>query len=92
MPRNNKFDALFAVSYSDIGESQDGDGNTLIRTNAQIGNFLGKANYTEGAHTIGFSYQHLYADGENQDFNQLDGPQVGRFPGFAGWGCWRHHN
>lgn len=83
---NNKFDALFAVSYSDIGESQDGDGNTLIRTNAQIGNFLGKANYTEGAHTIGFSYQHLYADGENQDFNQLDGPQVGRFPGFAGWG------
>ncbi|MBR9863863.1 MAG: TonB-dependent receptor [Rhodobacteraceae bacterium] len=83
---DNKFDALLALSYSDIGQSEDGDGNTLIRTNAKITNFLGKANYTEGAHSFGASYQHLYSDGEDQDFNQLDGPQIGRFPGFTGWG------
>lgn len=70
---DDKFDALFALSYADIGSSEDGDGNLLIRTNAKVLNFLGKANYRQGAHTFSASYQHLYADGTNQDFNQLDG-------------------
>ncbi|PIB24256.1 hypothetical protein BFP76_03270 [Amylibacter kogurei] len=70
---DDNFDALFALSYSDIGTSEDGDGNTLIRTNADIANVLAKANYTKGDHRFGVSYQHLYSDGTNQDFNQLDG-------------------
>jgi hemoglobin/transferrin/lactoferrin receptor protein len=70
---NNKFDALLSFSYSDVGVSEDGDGVTLIRTNADMYNFLGKANYSQGANTFSFSYQHLYSDGENQDFNQIDG-------------------
>ena len=70
---NNQFDALLAFTYSDVGVSEDGDGTTLIRTNADMYNFLGKANYTQGANTFSFSYQHLYSDGKNQDFNQIDG-------------------
>lgn len=70
---DNKFDALLAFSYSDVGNSEDGDGNELIRTNADMYNFLGKVNYSEGANTFSFSYQHLYSDGKNQDFNQIDG-------------------
>lgn len=70
---DNAFDALLAFTYSDVGVSEDGDGNTLIRTNADMYNVLGKANYSKGANTFSFSYQHLYSDGKNQDFNQIDG-------------------
>jgi hemoglobin/transferrin/lactoferrin receptor protein len=70
---DEKFDALLAISMSDVGESEDGNGNTLIKTNSNIANLLGKVNYISGAHTTSFSYQHLYSDGVDQDFNQIDG-------------------
>lgn len=80
------FEALAAFAYRDLGDTKDADGNVTIRTNSRTPNVLLKAKQTLGDHYVAFSYQHLEAKGDNQDFNQLDGAQAGLFPGFAGWG------
>ena len=57
-----------------------------MRSNSKTPNLLLKARKQFGDHYIAFSYQHLEAKGDDQDFNQLEGAQPGLFPGFAGWG------
>lgn len=80
------FEALAAFAFRKLGDSEDPDGNTIIRSDSDIPNMLLKARKTFGEQYIEASYQHLEARGDNQDFNQLQGPQVGLFPGFPGWG------
>ncbi|WBU65119.1 TonB-dependent receptor domain-containing protein [Paracoccus aerodenitrificans] len=81
------FEALAAFAYRNLGETEDSDGNTIVRSNSDTPNLLLKAKKTFGDHYVEFSYQHLEADGENQDFNQIEGAQIGAFyPGFPGWG------
>ncbi|MDQ7263093.1 TonB-dependent receptor [Paracoccus sp. PS-1] len=80
------FEALAAFAWRKLGDTKDAEGNTSIRSNSRTPNLLLKARKTFGDHHVAFSYQHLEAKGENQDFNQLEGAQVGLFPGFSGWG------
>lgn len=80
------FEALAAFAYRKLGESEDVDGETIVRSNSDTPNLLLKARKTFGDHYVEASYQHLEARGDDQDFNQLDGSQVGLFPGFTGWG------
>lgn len=80
-------EALAAFALRDLGDSKTPDGDTLIRSNSLTPNLLLKLNHElNDEHRLRFSYVELRADGENQDFNQQEGPQVGLFPGFPGWG------
>lgn len=81
------FEALAAFAFRKLGDTEDADGNTLIRADSNTPNVLLKARKSFGEHYVEASYQHLEARGDNQDFNQLEGSQAGvLFPGFAGWG------
>ncbi|WBU52203.1 TonB-dependent receptor [Paracoccus sp. SCSIO 75233] len=81
------FEALAAFAYRNLGDTKDADGDTIIRSNSDTPNILLKARKTFGDQYIEFSYQHLEAEGDNQDFNQLEGAQIGAFgPFFPGWG------
>ncbi len=80
------FEAVAAFAYRSLGDTRDPDGNTIVRSNSDTPNLLLKARQQLGHHYIEASYLHLEARGDNQDFNQLEGAQVGLFPGFAGWG------
>lgn len=81
------FEALAAFAYRKLGDTKDADGNVTVRSNSDTPNLLLKAKKTLGDHYVAFSYQHLEAKGDNQDFNQLEGAQVSVFyPGFPGWG------
>lgn len=80
------FEAVTAFAYRKLGETEDPDGNTLVRSNSKTPNLLLKARQQLGEHYVEASYLHLEARGDNQDFNQINGPQRGLFPGFAGWG------
>ncbi|MFV0293379.1 MAG: TonB-dependent receptor domain-containing protein [Paracoccus sp. (in: a-proteobacteria)] len=81
------FEALAAFAYRTLGQTEDSDGNTIVRSNSDTPNLLLKARKTFGEQYIEFSYQQLEAKGDNQDYNQLEGPQTGVFyPGFPGWG------
>lgn len=79
-------EALAAFAWRKLGDTRDADGNTTVRANAKTPNLLLKAKRTFGDHYVAFSYQHLEAKGDDQDFNQLEGAQAGLFPGFPGWG------
>ncbi|WP_287883176.1 MULTISPECIES: TonB-dependent receptor domain-containing protein [Paracoccus] len=80
------FEALAAFAWRKLGDTKDADGNTTVRANSKTPNLLLKAKKTFGDQYVAFSYQHLEAKGDDQDFNQLEGAQVGLFPGFPGWG------
>lgn len=80
------FEALAAFAYRDLGDTKDGNGDLLVRSNSKTPNVLLKARKEFGDHYVAFSYQHLEAKGDDQDFNQLEGAQPGLFPGFGGWG------
>lgn len=81
------FEVLAAFAYRSLGDTTDADGKTIIRSNSDTPNILLKARRTFGDQYVEFSYQHLEAKGDNQDFNQLEGAQVGLFgPFFPGWG------
>lgn len=81
------FEALAAFAWRKLGDTQDSDGNTTVRADSKTPNLLLKAKKSFGDQYVAFSYQHLEAKGDNQDFNQLEGAQVGLFyPGFPGWG------
>ncbi|AGT10276.1 TonB-dependent receptor domain-containing protein [Paracoccus aminophilus] len=81
------FEAVAAFAYRKLGDTKDADGNVTVRSNSKAPNLLLKAKKTFGDHYVALSYQHLEAKGRNQDFNQLEGAQVGVFyPGFPGWG------
>lgn len=80
------FEALAAFAWRKLGDTKDSDGNTTVRANSRTPNLLLKAKKTFGDQYVAFSYQHLEAKGDDQDFNQLEGAQVGLFPGFPGWG------
>ncbi|MTH63119.1 TonB-dependent receptor domain-containing protein [Paracoccus shanxieyensis] len=80
------FEALAAFAWRKLGDSQDADGNTIVRSNSKTPNLLLKAKKTFGDQYVAFSYQHLEAKGTDQDFNQLEGGQKDLFyPGFS-WG------
>ncbi|MBV0892696.1 TonB-dependent receptor [Paracoccus sp. Z118] len=79
--------ALAAFALRDLGDSTDPDGDRLIRSNSLAPNLLLKLNHDlNDEHRLRFSYVGLRADGDDQDFNQQEGPQIGLFPGFPGWG------
>ena len=79
-------DLLAAFAYRQLGDTEDSDGNTLVRSNSDTPNMLLKARRSFGDQYVELSYQHLEAKGENQDFNQLEGGQRDLFyPGFS-WG------
>lgn len=80
------FEALTTFAYRSLGETEDSEGNLLVRSNSDTPNVLLKARKSFGDHYVEATYQHLEAQGDNQDFNQLEGAQPGLFPGFAGWG------
>ncbi|RNF36358.1 TonB-dependent receptor domain-containing protein [Paracoccus methylarcula] len=81
------FEALAAFAYRKLGKTEDPDGETIVRSNSDTPNLLLKARKTFGDHYVEASYQHLEARGEDQDFNQLEGAQIGAFgPTFPGWG------
>lgn len=80
------FEAVAGFALRKLGNSTDSDGNVIVRADSTIPNLLFKARQTFGDHHVEASYQHLEAKGDNQDFNQLEGAQVGLFPGFPGWG------
>lgn len=80
------FEALAAFAWRKLGDTKDSDGHTTVRANSKTPNLLLKAKKTFGDQYVAFSYQHLEAEGDNQDFNQLEGAQAGLFPGFPGWG------
>lgn len=81
------FEALAAFAWRKLGDTEDADGNTTVRANSKTPNLLLKARKTFGDQYVAFSYQHLEAKGRDQDYNQLEGAQVGAFfPGFPGWG------
>ncbi len=80
------FEALAAFAYRKLGDTKDSDGDTIVRANSDTPNLLLKARKTFGEQYVELSYQHLEAKGDDQDFNQIEGPQVGVFPGFPGWG------
>ncbi|MDO5603970.1 MAG: TonB-dependent receptor [Paracoccus sp. (in: a-proteobacteria)] len=80
------FEGVAAFALRDLGDTTDPDGNVLVRSNSTTPNLLLKARQSFGDHYIEGSYLHLEARGDNQDFNQLEGAQVGLFPGFPGWG------
>ncbi|SMO88406.1 TonB-dependent receptor domain-containing protein [Paracoccus laeviglucosivorans] len=80
------FEALAAFAWRKLGDSKDADGDTIVRSNSKTPNLLLKAKKTFGDQYVAFSYQHLEAKGEDQDFNQLEGSQKDLFyPGFS-WG------
>ncbi|WP_245727395.1 TonB-dependent receptor domain-containing protein [Paracoccus isoporae] len=84
---SDDFEALAALAYRKLGESRDADGDTLVRANSDTPNLLLKARRTFGDHHVELSYQQLEATGDDQDFNQIEGAQVGLFgPFFPGWG------
>lgn len=81
------FEALAAFAYRSLGDTKDADGDTIVRSNSDTPNVLLKARRSFGDQYVEFSYQQLEAKGDNQDFNQLEGAQVGAFgPFFPGWG------
>lgn len=80
------FEALAAFAWRKLGDTEAADGNTTVRANSKTPNLLLKAKKTFGDQYVAFSYQHLEAKGDDQDFNQLEGAQAGLFPGFPGWG------
>jgi hemoglobin/transferrin/lactoferrin receptor protein len=82
----DSFEALAAFAYRKLGDTTTPDGDTLVRANSRTPNLLLKARKTFGNHYLELSYQHLEAQGDDQDFNQLEGAQAGLFPGFPGWG------
>ena len=79
---------LLATDGVDVsGPGTDPDGDRLIRSNSLAPNLLLKLNHDlNDEQRLRFSYVGLRADGEDQDFNQQEGPQIGLFPGFSGWG------
>lgn len=80
--------ALAAFALRDLGDSTDPDGDRLIRSNSLTPNLLVKLDHAlNDEHRLRFGYQDLRARGRDQDFNQQEGPQVGLFPGFSGWGA-----
>lgn len=84
--RGDDFQALAAFAFRKLGDSRDADGNTIVRADSTVPNILLKARKDFGDYYIAGSYQHLEAKGDDQDFNQIEGPQPGIFPGFPGWG------
>lgn len=81
------FEALAAFAYRKLGDTEDVDGETIVRTNSGTPNLLLKARKSFGDHYVEASYQHLEARGDDQDFNQIEGAQIGAFgPTFPGWG------
>lgn len=80
------FEAVTALAWRKLGESTDADGDTLVRLNARTPTLLLKARQQLEDHALELTYLHLEAEGDDQDFNQLEGRQQGLFPGFAGWG------
>jgi hemoglobin/transferrin/lactoferrin receptor protein len=81
------FEAVTAFAYRSIGDTKDPDGNTIVRSNSDTPNLLLKARQELGDHYIEASYLQMEAEGTNQDFNQLEGAQIGvLYPGFPGWG------
>lgn len=80
------FEAVAGLAYRRIGETEDSEGDTIVRSNSDTPNLLLKAAQQLGDHRFEASYLHLEARGDDQDMNQLEGPQPGLFPGFPGWG------
>ncbi|MDO5643196.1 MAG: TonB-dependent receptor, partial [Paracoccus sp. (in: a-proteobacteria)] len=80
------FEAVAGLAYRHLGDTKDSDGDVMIRSNSDTPNLLLKARKQFGDHYVEGSYLHLEARGDDQDYNQLEGAQVGLFPGFAGWG------
>ena len=80
------FEGVAAFAWRKLGDTKDADDNVSVRSNSETPNLLLKAKKTFGDQYIAFSYNHLEAKGDDQDFNQLEGAQVGLFPGFPGWG------
>lgn len=83
---NDGFEAVAGLAYRHLGDTEDADGNVMVRSNSDAPNLLLKARQTFGDHYVEGSYLHLEAKGDDQDFNQMEGAQVGLFPGFPGWG------
>ncbi|MDO5705928.1 MAG: TonB-dependent receptor [Paracoccus sp. (in: a-proteobacteria)] len=83
---NADFQALAAFALRQNGNLKDSDGNTIVRTDSRAPNILLKAQQRFGDHRVEASYQQLEARGDNQDFDQMEGAQIGLFPGFPGWG------
>jgi len=80
------FEAVAAFAWRKLGDTKDSDGNTTIRSDSSTPNVLLKAKKTFGDQYVAFSYQHLEAKGDNQDFDQMHGAQKDLFyPGFS-WG------
>lgn len=81
-----ELELLAAFAYRKLGDTEDSDGNVLVRSNSDTPNVLLKGRKTFGDQYIELSYQHLEAEGTDQDFNQLEGAQRDLFyPGFS-WG------
>lgn len=83
---DRRFEAVTAFAYRRLGDTTDADGDTIVRSNSDTPNLLLKARQRIGDHRLEASYLHLEARGDDQDLNQLEGAQVGLFPGFPGWG------
>ncbi|MFD1881190.1 TonB-dependent receptor domain-containing protein [Paracoccus pacificus] len=80
------FEAVAGFALRKLGDSTDSNGDVIVRADSTTPNLLLKAKQSFGDHYVEASYQHLEAKGRDQDFNQLEGAQVGLFPGFPGWG------
>lgn len=83
---SDDFEGVAAFAWRKLGDTKDADGDVTVRSNSQTPNLLLKAKKTFGDQYVAFSYNHLEARGDDQDFNQLEGAQAGLFPGFTGWG------
>lgn len=83
---SDDFEGVAAFAWRKLGDTKDADGDVTVRSNSETPNLLLKAKKTFGDQYVAFSYNHLEAKGDDQDFNQLEGAQVGLFPGFPGWG------
>ncbi|WP_134680484.1 TonB-dependent receptor domain-containing protein [Paracoccus ravus] len=80
------FEGVAAFAWRKLGDTKDSEGNTTIRSDSNTPNLLLKAKKTFGDQYVAFSYQHLEAKGDNQDFDQMHGAQKDLYyPGFS-WG------
>ena len=78
--------AVTAFAYRIIGGTRDADGRTIVRANADTPNLLLKARQQRGDPWVEASSLHLEAKGDDQNLNQLEGPQPCLFRGCTGWG------
>lgn len=77
---------MTAFAYRSIGDTRDADGRTIVRANGDTPNLLIKPRQQRGDPWVEASSLHLEAKGDDQNLNQLQGPQLGLFRGCTGWG------